>query len=263
MLLAQLISLPVSIVLFLWMLHIKKDDPFPKGSLLKMVLTGALCPFIATILTLLLGLIALVIRIGPADLVEAFSDLSAFDTSAAGQRLVEFSQNHTVSGLVFHAFVVTALVEELLKYLAMRFCLRKSGVLRTRMDAVVCAAVIGIAFQVVEDLYYASGSVLLAIFRSLTPFHFVFGAIMGYYFGLYKITGRKSDLAKALLIPTLIHGFFDSGVSILNLNDSFFWFTLAALVLTMAITVYVVVKLYRCSKDGTLSEPIVQEQAAL
>ena len=245
------------------MLRIKKDDPFPKGSVLKMVLTGALCPFIATILTYLFALIVLIIRIGPADIIEAFSDLSSLENSTAMRRLLEFSQKQTVSGVVIHAFVMTALVEEALKYFSMRICLRKPGVMKTRMDAVVCAAVIGIAFQVVEDLYYASGSVLLAIFRALTPFHFVFGAIMGSYYGLYRISGKKSDLAKALLIPTLVHGFFDSGVSLLKVNDSYFWVTLIALGVLLILTVYVIVKLHRCSKDGTLSEPIVQEQAVL
>ena len=71
---AQLISFPISVILFIWMLRIKKDDPFPKGSVVKMLLTGALCTFGATILTVGLGLLVMLIRIGPAELSAIISN---------------------------------------------------------------------------------------------------------------------------------------------------------------------------------------------
>lgn len=262
MLLAQLISLPVSILLFIWMLSIKKNDPFPRGSVISMLLSGALCTFLATILTLLLGFAALIHRIGPANIAEMFADPSSFQNTAAWKQLLEISSNYSVAGAVRGAFLGAALIEELLKYLFMRICLRRPGVMKTRIDAVACAAIIGIAFQVVEDLYYASGSVLLAIFRAVTPLHFVFGLIMGYYFAQYKITGRKRDGILALLLPILAHGFYDSGVNILKVDDSYFSVTLTIIGLSLALMVYVIVKFCRKLKDGTLSEPITAPETA-
>ena len=254
-LLAQLISLPVSILLFIWMLSIKKNDPFPRGSVVSMLLSGALCTFLATILTLLLGLAALILRIGPGNIAEMFADPSSYQNSAAWKQLLEINSNRSVAGALRGAFLGAALIEELLKYLFMRICLRRPGVMKTRIDAVACAAIIGIAFQVVEDLYYASGSVLLAVFRALTPFHFVFGVIMGYYYGQYKVTGKKIDGVRALLLPILAHGFYDSGVEILKVDDSYLEITLIIMGLSFALMLYVMLKLRRLIKDGSLSEP--------
>ncbi|MBQ5443108.1 MAG: dihydrodipicolinate synthase family protein [Oscillospiraceae bacterium] len=72
----------------------------------------------------------------------------------------------------------------------MRLCLRKPGVMNTRMDALVCGAIVGLAFQVLEDLSYASGNVVTAIFRAITPFHFTFGVIMGVPMIVYNVTTR-------------------------------------------------------------------------
>ena len=262
MLLAQLISLPVSILLFIWMLSVKKNDPFPRGSVVSMLLSGALCTFLSTILTLLLGFAALILRIGPENIAELFADPSNVQDTAAWRQLLAISSNRSVAGAVRGAFLGTALFEELLKYLFMRICLRRPGVMKTRLDAVACAAIIGLAFQVVEDLYYASGSVLLAVFRALTPFHFVFGVIMGYYYGQYKVTGRKRDGILALLLPILAHGFYDSGIEILKVDDSYLETTLIIMGLSLALLVYVIWKLRRLIKDGTLSAPIAASQGS-
>ena len=257
MLLAQLISLPVSILLFIWMLSVKKNDPFPRGSVVSMLLSGALCTFLATVLTLLLGFAALIIRIGPENIAELFADPASYQNSAAWKQLMEISSGRrSVGSAVRGAFLGAALIEELLKYLFMRICLRRPGVMKARIDAVACAAIIGLAFQVVEDLYYASGSVLLAVFRALTPLHFVFGLIMGYYFAQYKITGRKWDGVKALLLPILAHGIYDSGINILKVDDSYLPITLIILGLSLALMVYVILRFRRLVKDGTLAEPI-------
>jgi RsiW-degrading membrane proteinase PrsW (M82 family) len=92
--------------------------------------------------------------------------------------------------------------------------------------------------------------------RAVMPFHFLFGAIMGYYYGLFLETGNKSDHVKALLIPILIHGLFDFSIKCIEINDYYIIFTLAVMVLTFALAVYVIYKIHKWSKDGTLSKPI-------
>lgn len=256
MLLSQIISFPVSILLFIWMLRIKKNDPFPKGSVLKMVITGMLCTIGATIITIGLGLLALVIRLGPGTVKEMLTTQNTEVAAGIAARIEAMNGQPTVWGTFIRALVFTALVEEGLKYLAMRISSKKPGVIKTRMDAVVCAAIVGIAFQVAEDFIYASGGMLLAIFRAITPFHFLFGAIMGYYYGLSLVTGQKSDRVKAVLIPTLIHGLYDFSVNCLQINDNFIILTIVFMVLTFALTVFMIFKIYKWSREGTLSEPI-------
>ena len=255
MLLTKLISLPISILLFLWMLRIKKNDPFPRGSVVKMIIAGVLTTFGTTILTVLLGVIALAHRLGPDAVVTILSDPNSEATANAGAP--------TLRSVFFSSFVLAAVIEEGLKYLAMRLCLRKSGVMKTRMDALVCGAIVGLAFQVLEDLSYASGNVVTAIFRALTPFHFTFGAIMGYYYGRSVATGKRSDRVKGLLIPILVHGLFDFSIDSLEINDYYIILTLAVMIFTFVLTIMMILKIRRWSKNGTLSEPLYATETEL
>lgn len=252
---AQFISFPISVLLFIWMLRIKKDDPFPKGSVLKMVITGVLCVIGATIITLLLGLLALAIRLGPDTVKQMFSNPDPEVAAGISARIEALSGKPTLWRTFIQNFVFVAAIEEGLKYFAMRISSAKPGVIKNRMDALICAAIVGIAFQVVEDFTYASG-LAIAVMRAVMPFHFLFGAIMGYYHGLFLETGNKSDHVKALLIPILIHGLFDFSIKCIEINDYYFIFTLVVMVLTFALAVYVIYKIHKWSKDGTLSKPI-------
>ncbi len=256
MLLTQIISLPISILLFLWMLRIKRDDPFPKGSVTSMLLTGGLCTLVATILTLVFSILVVVANFGLKDVVAVLADPASYEGSDLAAKLREGSGGPTLLGVFISTFLMTALVEEGLKYLAMRLCLRREGVLKTRMDAVVCGAIVGLAFQVLEDLTYASGDLVTAIFRAFTPFHFLFGAIMGFYYGKYAQSGKKTDGVLALLLPVLIHGFYDFGLKSLELGDMFFLLALLVLVLMLGLTVFMILRIRRWSKKGTLSQPL-------
>ena len=45
-----LISLPISILLLIWMIRIKKNNPFPKYSIVKMLIGGVVAMIIAALL---------------------------------------------------------------------------------------------------------------------------------------------------------------------------------------------------------------------
>ena len=252
---AQLISFPISVILFIWMLRIKKDDPFPKGSVVKMLITGALCTIAATIVTVFLGLLVILLRIGPVSIADIFSNPQGEEAAGIITRIQSLSGTPTLLRAFVGSFLTAALVEEVLKYCAMRLCLCKTGTVKTRMDVVVCAAIVGLAFQVIEDFTYA-GDIGTALLRAVTPFHFVFGAIMGYYYGKFLTTGRKSDRLRALFLPILIHGLYDFSIQCLKVNDYYIVFTLIMLVLMLALTVYMIVRIHKWSREGTLAEPI-------
>lgn len=128
---AQLISFPISVILFIWMLRIKKDDPFPKGSVAKMLLTGALCTFGAAIIAFLLGLLVAVIRIGPADLASILTDSTSEEARNVLERIQSMSGQPTLLSAFVKALFTAAIVEEGLKYVAMRLCLRRPGTMKT------------------------------------------------------------------------------------------------------------------------------------
>lgn len=128
------------------------------------------------------------------------------------------------------------------------------------MDAVVCGAIVGLAFQVVEDIIYA-GNITTALLRAITPFHFVFGAVMGYYYGKSLVTGNKMDGVRALLIPILIHGLYDFSIQCLSINDFYTIFTLIMVMLILMLTIYMIIKLRKWSREGALAEPIIGKES--
>ena len=59
--------------------------------------------------------------------------------------------------------------------------------------------------------YFDTTSRSLAILRSFTaiPAHGVFGATMGYFFMKYAFVQKQNNLAMCLIVPILLHGFYN------------------------------------------------------
>ena len=245
---AQLISCLISIILFIWMLRIKKEHPLPKGSVAKMVVSGALCCIISTILVLSIAILVALIRIGFDDLYVILSDPTSEQTMDIITQIQSMQGQYSLRSAFASAFVTAAIVEEGLKYLAMRFCSHKAGTINTRMDAIVCGAIIGLTFQIIEDFNYAS-DVFIALTRAIMPFHFVFGAIMGYYYGKFLVTGYKIDKAKALIIPILVHGLFDFSIDSTKVRPEYFLLTLVVMVFMWGLTIYLIIKIRKWNRD--------------
>ena len=85
-------------------------------------------------ITVLFGLLAAIIRIGPADLASILSNPASEESVGIVTRIQSLSGQPTLFHAWISAFLTAALVEEGLKYLAMWLCLRKPGVMKTRME---------------------------------------------------------------------------------------------------------------------------------
>ncbi|MBR5968689.1 MAG: PrsW family intramembrane metalloprotease [Lachnospiraceae bacterium] len=125
--------------------------------------------------------------------------------------------------LLFDNFLVVAVAEELVKFYAFRFGAWKHKDFDYTFDAIVYMGCVAIGFAIPENiLYVLDGGVSLAIIRAVTsiPGHICFGMFMGYYLGRAKaceaagdIAGRKKNLRLSLIVPVLLHGFFDFTLS--------------------------------------------------
>lgn len=131
----------------------------------------------------------------------------------------QMNPNDQVSILIY-SFITVSLIEELAKFLLLYFITYKNKEFNYMYDSVVYASFLGLGFAIFENLIYILGSYdLLTIFvRGFVtlPAHIFFGIFMGYYLGLSKkceIEGKRKDKFKylilALLVPVLLHGFFD------------------------------------------------------
>jgi protease PrsW len=113
------------------------------------------------------------------------------------------------------AFFAAAIPEELFKFLVLWRYAARHPAFDEPMDGIVYGVAASLGFATLENiLYVADGGAPVAILRALTavPGHAFMGAIMGYFVGRAKFDGarRRAWLTRALAIPMLLHGAYDT-----------------------------------------------------
>jgi protease PrsW len=126
-----------------------------------------------------------------------------------------FTGNLTgLSLAAYHSFIVAALTEECLKYLAVYLLIWRNREFNERFDGIVYAVFVSLGFAAVENVIYVLNSGMqTGLLRALTavPAHALFGITMGFYLGLARFIPeqRKIMLFRAILYPIILHGIYD------------------------------------------------------
>jgi RsiW-degrading membrane proteinase PrsW (M82 family) len=125
----------------------------------------------------------------------------------------------TVEGIIIsellRAFLVAGFLEEFFKWFILFFIAYKHVKFDELYDGIVYGASVSLGFATAENiLYLLAHGVDLAFWRALLPVssHALLGVIMGYYLGKAKFSqGRikKQFLVMSLILPILLHGFYD------------------------------------------------------
>ena len=168
----------------------------------------------------------------------------------AGDYLISplFDEN-SVLWLAVDNFILTALIEEGGKYFVLKKTTWNSPHFNFTFDAVVYAVTVSLGFAALENIFYVVGdTVSTAVMRALlsVPGHAIDGVFMGFYYGLAKKTGIKGYLTKALVVPTLLHGFYDFTISLGSDLSVLVFFAFE-----IVITVLAVIKVRKLSKNDT------------
>ena len=218
-----------SIILFAVIWKHDTVEKEPPGLLVKLFLLGGLTIISATILELA----------GEAVLGVFISDTTSL-------RYV-FLEN----------FVTVALVEEGGKYFVLKKATWKNREFNYTFDGVVYAVVVSLGFATIENIFYLiDQGIGLAIARALlsVPGHVIDAVFMGYYYGLARYSHgigdtlkEKIHLRNALLVPVMLHGFYDFCLS----ADQGIFFLLFILY-EIIITVVAIRHVKRLSKKDTL-----------
>lgn len=172
-----------------------KVEKEPPKLIIKLILFGALSTFLAIALEVLVG--KCLIHLVP--------------TSSWAFTLINY-------------FVGVALIEELTKFIFLKKLTWKHPAFDYTFDGVVYAVAVSLGFAAFENLMYVSGvGIWVAVVRAVTaiPGHFIYAIYMGISYGMAKkaeVQGRNAakngNLFKALLVPTLLHGFYDYSASV-------------------------------------------------
>lgn len=131
-----------------------------------------------------------------------------------------------VNVLVYQAlykFIVLAFAEEITKFFAFRFVLKRNPYAYSWADIVAFMVIIGTGFGLIEDIPYAIGaSPIIMLVRGFTMGHVGYGFIMGWFYGKRLHTGKKRYGAIAILLPWLVHGLYDFSLTpeLLEVNDN-------------------------------------------
>ena len=127
---------------------------------------------------------------------------------------VLFRESRGLLYTAYRTFIVLALAEEAAKYITFRRLLKKSESPYSALDMISSMILVRLGFEILESGVYAlttsPGQMLV---RGVTAMHAGYGFIMGYFMAKNRLTGKKSQAVLGFMIPALLHGAYDFGLS--------------------------------------------------
>ncbi|MBQ7076929.1 MAG: PrsW family intramembrane metalloprotease [Lachnospiraceae bacterium] len=181
--------------------------------------------------------------------------ISAMLIGTAGTNLTKLVLNEeSMLFILIDNFIMTALIEEGGKYFVLKKVTWKNPAFNYTFDGVVYAVMASLGFATLENILYVfEGGVGVAISRALlsVPGHVIDAIFMGSYYGAAKLVeargdsaGCKRNLKLALIVPTLLHGFYDFSLS--TPYDAFLY---AFIVFEIVIVIVTIKKVKKLSKN--------------
>ncbi len=182
MILNLLLAVAPTIIIIFFVLKFDRFEKEPTVLLVKLFVIGA-------------------ITVIPAAILE---NLVPFDMSAS----------HSIPQIFLYALLGVALIEETLKYLAVKIYAYNKPSYDEIYDGIIYCVLVSLGFATVENILYVSMyGTSTAIIRSLTavPAHAIFAVSMGYFMSLGKALRTKQTYYRVmtLAVPILLHAIYD------------------------------------------------------
>lgn len=145
--------------------------------------------------------------------------------------------NHFFKKCIFvrmiKAFLVIGLGEELVKFLCLRIGSWRHSAFDYRFDGIVYAVYVSLGFAMTENVFYVMNrGYHTALYRSISsiPLHASCGVIMGIFYGYAKgcfyagnTKGKKKNMNTAIILSTIVHGFYDFSMVAESLIMGIIW----------------------------------------
>lgn len=187
-----------------------------------------------------------------------FGALTVFSAMIFGSIGTELFLSPLIPGslayLIIDNFIVTALVEEGGKRFVLKKLTWKHPAFDYTFDAVVYAVTVSLGFATLENIFYVfENGIGTAIVRAIlsVPGHAIDAVYMGSYYGMAKQCehagnrrGMRRGLRKSLLVPVLLHGFYD-----FCLSSESELLLLAFLAFEIIITIAAILRLRKLSRE--------------
>ena len=118
----------------------------------------------------------------------------------------ELQKINVVGFNFFFSFIFMALLEEAAKYTAFRLLLLNKNQTFSWADVTAFMVIVGAAFQMVENMFYAFSYPASSPLRGLLLLHIAYGFIMGWFYGKRLYSGKKLYAVIGFVVTWLIHG---------------------------------------------------------
>jgi RsiW-degrading membrane proteinase PrsW (M82 family) len=161
-----------------------------------------------------------------------------------------FLDDHLSSGeflsyFILLSFVCVAIVEELFKYLAVRFTVYYSDDFNEYADGIIYIVAAALGFAAFENfLYFLNFGPDIVVARSLfTPlFHASASSVVGHYMIQMKFSRVfKKKVAAAFIVSSLIHVFYNILVYSFSSTDNY-WYLATALLFLVLLGIWMIGK---------------------
>ena len=165
--------------------------------------------------------------------------------------------------VLFQAFIVKALSEELMKYLLARKLINRRRAEISFLDVMAYTAISAIGFEIMEGFFYIfSTDVPQILVRGVTNMHAVFGLIMGYVLAKGYKKGRRKPAIPAVLASTLIHGIYDLCLHETIIDTPWGAVSLLLAFLCLVLSIYNFFFMKKARRDPYYTDPLFPETDA-
>lgn len=235
--LGLLVSLIPTAALFCWLRSFKKGDAAHQTLCNRSLRGGALC---------------------------SFAVLAVSGVFEVALRLTGLRDTNALLYQALHTFVVLALTEEAVKFLAFRRVLMKTDAPCSWLDVTMMMTLVGLGFGAVENVFTAiSSGVEMMLIRGVTIAHGGYGFVVGYYYGKGARTDKNGWKALGFLLMWLVHGLYDFSLSeeFVALHEDLMMVAVALTFLDLVLAVVLVVFFAKARKKALYTLPLRDDPA--
>ena len=162
-------------------------------------------------------------------------------------------------------FILAALVEEIVKFLLFKRVLLKAKSDYSWRDIVAFMVIVGMSFGLLEDIVYVvEADVITILVRGFLLMHGGYGFIMGYLYGKSIYTGKKRYRILAIILPFLLHGIYDFGLTpeLMEINDNYAFLSVGMAIIGLAVFIRMIVFFARAGRKEKYISPLKQVSLA-
>lgn len=178
-------------------------------------------------------------------------------------RLIGIKDSNPLLYAALYTFIVLALAEEIVKYLAFRRTLMKTDYKPSWLDVTVLMTIIGIGFDLIESLVYAIGaSVPVVLIRGICIPHAGYGFLVGYFYGKGVKNANPVTKWTGFVLAWLLHGLYDFSLSeeFVAINDNLMAISLVLAILDIVLVIMLVRFVKKVKGQETYTEPLPLEE---